>query len=1458
MQQYRVNYGLLIGLIVGTLVLMAFAFGLHHFQLDRNADILIETAEAAQKQGDLQTARDEYANYLSIRPDDDQVRLKLANLHVDINDQPAAEPEDFPIAIAYLEDIVRQMPEEKELQKRLVQMYGQRGFTQQALDHLARMVEKFPDDGDLQVQQFNYLLASRKFDGPDGALAKGKKLIGYDDKTDKFDAKKAIAPHEASVYANVAALLRSSVNKPELADRVMEQLIDVNPDSADAYLQRGQYFVNISEPSRGEQDVRKAYQLAPDDADVLLAMAGRAQLREQDAEAKKFLETGNEKHPEDSRFYVGLAQLQMKDQKTDTALKIIEEGLKKVPAKEAVSLLLFKSELQLANKDTAGIEATKEQLRKAGYGGVLTEFLDARLLLVQEKWYEASVALAELQVKTANSGFYADQIGSQLGLAYERSGQYDKAESAYKAVLARNPNNDFAKAGVQRVGLALKRDVKNPETADLDQLLAAELKKPKKDQNWSEIDKKIAELAQKRKYEGAALELFWARMMLARENYPEARKRLVAAREKDPENMEVRRLAVFLLRAEDPEKGPAKALQLLDQTVEQFGDKPELRLDRADCLIAINQQKPDADKLKLDLAGLTKLPSSWNDNDQVAFWNGMAARYALVGMRDEARDSLNRVAELRPKDLPTRVALFGLALEANDDAAMKEAQDQILSVVGTKEDSNWLYSEARRRLSLFVRGEGDKDSLREIQQLTDRAMKERPNWFELQLLSAELALRRGDENDALAHFEKAQELGRPNANAVMMHVQLLLRGGRLEPARRLLEQLPENMMEGQLGPVYAEVLLNTGNTDKAVDVITKYAKAAPKDASRQLALGQMLARAASDPKMAESRRKELLTQAGEALEAAVKSSPETPQTWLALITYQVMQKDVDAAKRTLQQAQLGLAEDQVAAVLAKGNEIMGQWFDAETVYLTALDAQPDNLLLAQELATFYLSPAYPRDDKYQKATPLVNQILKAGADGKLQNNDPSLMWARRAAAQMLAVTGDYQALRKAEKLLASNALDGTLPIQERLQMANILATRADPISRDKAKRLFEAAKKDQPLSLKDEMVLGQLYFARQEWEQCKRHMRTTVAQNRSSADARVLFANMILQRGSDKEIQDEATRQINELKKIAPNDARTVQLIVALAGKTGREKQARDYLLGLVPKVSNPAQLTDQQAAMLEFVAPMLVSLNDLEDAEKLYRAVVAKNPNKVLALADFLGTHRDVNQAFEILESVYKPELTEPVSRIAIGIVRARRDEIQDKYDDKVRGWLDRGLLENPDSIPLEMLLAEFADVQKNYDEAAEIYKKLLARDDVSGITRAIVLNNLAFLVALADNADEAGVDPLQLIDKAIQILGPTADILDSRAVIYIAKGDYQKAIRDLDNSLTDNPTPAKYFHKAVAHLGAGENTAALKAWDEAHKLNKDTRSTLNRMEYEQYDRAKTQIEKVRSQSQSLTRTAG
>ena len=69
----------------------------------------------------------------------------------DVTELPDAKPEEIGRSIESLEATVRRMPEQKELQRRLVDLYGRIGGVQQAIDHLGIMVAKYPDDAELQV-----------------------------------------------------------------------------------------------------------------------------------------------------------------------------------------------------------------------------------------------------------------------------------------------------------------------------------------------------------------------------------------------------------------------------------------------------------------------------------------------------------------------------------------------------------------------------------------------------------------------------------------------------------------------------------------------------------------------------------------------------------------------------------------------------------------------------------------------------------------------------------------------------------------------------------------------------------------------------------------------------------------------------------------------------------------------------------------------------------------------------------------------------------------------------------------------------------------------------------------------------------------------------------------------------------------------------------------------------------
>jgi cellulose synthase operon protein C len=530
------------------------------------------------------------------------------------------------------------------------------------------------------------------------------------------------------------------------------------------------------------------------------------------------------------------------------------------------------------------------------------------------------------------------------------------------------------------------------------------------------------------------------------------------------------------------------------------------------------------------------------------------------------------------------------------------------------------------------------------------------------------------------------------------------------------------------------------------------------------------------------------------------------------------------------------------------------------MYREIHEADPEDLGRVQQFAAFYTGPIYQRPDRREKAAPLINKILKAGADKKLPPNDGNLLWARRIAARILSTTGDYQSMRNAEKLLASNSQDGNLLIEDKLAMAEILAPRPEPLSRLKAIGLLEEVAKVQPLNEQAEIQMGDLYYAvGSSWSKYSDQMKKAIGRFPNSVDARTAFVRKLLNRG-DKGSLEEAARQVSKMRELAPNAPATFELTVRLAGKLGKQQQVRNELVNRIPKVQDIKELDEAQARGIAGFGSLLVELGDLDSAEKLYTDLAARVPPMHLELAKFLGERRDPQKCFDKLQEIRKPENINDVLGVALGVIRAKRDKVGDKYDEQIQRWLDAALRENPDSITLLVSQADLYDLQKKYDAAAETYAKLLARPDLKDIKRAIVLNNLAFLLALDDSAKAGDQDPLKLVNEAADIMGPNSDILDTRAIVLISQKNYKGAIADLELAVTDNPTPSKYYHKARAHFLAGENKAAVEAWEKGESIGL-TRESVNRMELEQFDELKTKIDQLRKTSVTQaqpTRKAG
>lgn len=1460
MQTYRLNYTLLIGLIVGTLVASGAVYGLWRFQLARNSGKMLAEAEAALAAKNYREAATYFSQYLAIQPDDDESRIKLANVYADVTDQDDVKPEDWGNAINTMESTLRSLPDAKDLRRRLAELYARVGRIPDALGHVEILLsdtESTKNDTELKSLKAQYLARSGDYDK---ATNYAYELIGYDDKEETFDETKATAPHEVQVYATLATVLRHRRNDPELGDRVINEMVKVNPESAEAYLLRGQYFTANDNKEQGREDFEKAYELDPKNADVLLAMAGTASDDDEYEQARKYLEAGRDLYPDDTRMYQALAGLEYKQKNYDGAMAEVNAGLKAVAGNKAQILMMFKSDLQLQNEDLEGVRQTIEDMQKVRFPGEYIEWLQARIKLAEGKWFEASQDLEILRPRLSNMFDLATQLELFLGLCYEKLGEWEKARESYTAVLTQNPDNQPALAGrfraEQRLGVATREETR-PTTSSKEEtdpgiewqrFITAQLRLPNEERDWALIDTKLLEMAKERNLAEGDVKLMQANLALLREDYPRARQLLQEADKLLPKNLRVRLMAVEVLRA-DPKQGATVAMKLLEKVQEEFGDLPALRLQRAQLLMNLNPED-----LKTQLVALSQAPDDWSNEQKVELWRGMAGVFLNLGMREDTARVLTLSADHQPNNLPTRLALFTLAMESNDDEGMKAAQDKILEIVKDKNNATWLFTEARRQLlAQRLSGQADPAALAQIRILVDRAVTQRPGWNELYLLSAELELMAGNAEAALQNYEKAAELGRGSASSLAQHIRLVSAMGNFRRAKALLDEMPENARQTLLGPLYAEILFRTNEVDNAIASARAVAKADNKSFQNHYWLAQLLARSVQIPGRTEAKQKEAIAEAIIATQRAIELQPESADAWYLLITLNRANGDLEQARAALREAQLAMSGDNLTLFLAKANEALGAWFDAETMYRSYLDANPDDVGRAQQLAEFYLGNIYRQPDKQDKATPLLNQILKAGADGKIKPNDPNLLWARRMGAKLLAASGDYQQLLKAEKLLASNSQGGTLTLEDKLELANILAPRHEPESRRKAVRLLQEVAQIQPLNLAGDLSLGKLYYALGEWNNCKSQMQSTFSRYGNSAAVREAYIRMLLEHGAPGDY-DEATRHLAKLREIAPNSSSTFVLSVRVAAKTGRQQEARDELLRRLPQLTKGDKFSPEQVKGLALAAGLLVDLGDLDNAEKIHRLLAEKEPNQAYGLAMFLGLHRSVDQCFEQLNKLHTQETAGKVLEVGAAVVRKRREEVGDKYDAQIDQWFDRALRENPGSISLLMAQADFRDTQQRYDEAAAILEKLLGRKDLKGLRRAVVLNNLSYLVALS-GAQSGQIEPLKLVEEAKDILGPTSDILDTRAVVQIAKGNFQAAASDLELAVTDQPTPSKYFHKVLAHLGMNENKLAIEAWDKAEALGLK-RDSLNPLEYKRYEETKQKINTLRSETGAVTQS--
>jgi tetratricopeptide (TPR) repeat protein len=389
----------------------------------------------------------------------------------------------------------------------------------------------------------------------------------------------------------------------------------------------------------------------------------------------------------------------------------------------------------------------------------------------------------------------------------------------------------------------------------------------------------------------------------------------------------------------------------------------------------------------------------------------------------------------------------------------------------------------------------------------------------------------------------------------------------------------------------------------------------------------------------------------------------------------------------------------------------------------------------------------------------------------------------------LASKQSYPAYREALALIDTN-LQKDNSIEDRRVKALVMATQ--PAQRAEAIRMFESLS---PLSSSTpavmQIILARLYDADGRWPQARACLQA-LAIGEDRPQQQIRDAVRLLLR--HKELED--AQRLFDLLDGAGTDQNpdTIEVRVRLLHAEGKRAEA----LAILDKYRGDKEERLAPAALL------LQLLGESEAAEKLLRRLAGnpKRPEGLLLLARHLAVCKRLGEALQVCDRAWGRARDEEVATVSLRVLRTAGSataEQRAKVAEKVRA----ALMRKSDSVGLLLTLADLEDMAGRYDEAINLYRRVLEIQP----DNLPALNNLSYLLALKEGKHDHA---LKLVDAVLAAAGPLGEVLDTRGLIYLQSGRSDKAVADLLAALRQDPGGPKYFHLAQAQHAAGERLAA------------------------------------------------
>jgi cellulose synthase operon protein C len=1371
-----INKRFLARLVLVVLILSGILVGAHELQARRIPEALKRQSERAADAGKNDAAIHYLRHYLEFVPDDADAMATLADL-LRHRDPSYRGYTDY---VFLSEKVLRIDPARHEVRREVLAACLKMGRYSDAAAHAEALLEKFPSEAALWAQLgaaqagLNQLVEARK---------SYETAIGH-------------APGEMIGYQRLAQLLWKGLDKPVEAHAVLDRMIAAVAQEPLAYLARARFesFLADEAVHRGhasslelaQRDLRRVLELDPENADASLLLAEILQKKREVPAAHAILRDAASLYPRDVRLVRGLAWLELVRGNVPAALAVLEDGLKRTP--DSFDLLVPLTDLLVQQGDTARSNEIMERLKTRKTPESQVKYLQARMAMRDEKWAGAIATLESLRAETIKMPGLEAQLNLLLASCFEKTGDPDSQEKAYKRIITVDPVNVPARVGLASVFMNLGRfddairefeaAVQSPYAAGSvhAQFIHAKARRMRQlgapAEEWSRLERAAASAAAKFGPASSDALVLRAGLAVAQDKYADAIRLLRQETGRRPGDT---RLWAALAQTTAETLGTAAGLIVMDEAQASAGDGPEIRLARA----ALYAREPGRIR---PIEPLADGIDTWAEADQLRLLYGLVEVYDRVDDRSRVLQTLRRIAGHRPSDVALWMRLHERARELGNTALATEARMALAKIEGEHGLAAAICDAAST---------GNSQTMGRLLSLLGPS----PNRADACLVLAKWKAETGERTEALRLTERAFTLEPTRYESARAFLIVLCTNGGDERAAKLVARLASDSRWA--GDPFRRLIRGVIERLPPETGANVAAWCRPLVEREPGGLGWLAECLKAVGKTVDAEA---------ALVAATQSPLATADDWFRLALHHAEAGRKPAAASALEAAR-GKLQPPVYFALAAAY--------VETA--AGRDWSPDlgEIAAKRAFAQARLAVKLSRSARIE-AIQLLDAFL---AEEDLRKADEG--WAKRNLAMLLALGGTADDRTRAMELLKNSSDQGASP-EDLRATANVLATLARYLESDDRKAVLARAASALEAVYRDSQSPHDLYNLAQIHRAAGNRK---AGRDKLNALLKADSQNIYYLTSALEELTEDRNFAAGEsfaerLKSRYPGEYRAVAAAARFECKAGKPDRALALAEGYASSADAGAGDYLARAARVAELLDELARYPNVRGTEsgrrmiaaaaERYAALVPSRPEAAVGIAGLLAADGNVAGAFASIEG-HSRSLPDRV-RVMAGLAALRCGNATDRQFAQVKTWLDQAKREDAGSIPLLLNEAEFRTLQQSYAAAADNYEAILKREP----RNVVALNNLAWIRAADPATAQQAVD---LLDRAMREAGLTGELLDTRARARITLKQFAAAERDLTDAMTQEETALRWFHRALLLMSQSspDREGAVKAFREA-----------------------------------------